>query len=276
MSGVVRASYELGTLTPELHDRFVGAVSHLPCGFESIIKLIRYRFGVKPLTRRDAYARNIGYAFDWRGDPRVEPPEEHLDEPARDLRREHPLGRRVERADVQRARVAQRGGRRTRRERLVHVDEVERRVVEQRLDRARHVDRHRHAAAAPPEPAGPRNDTVVLTLDRLGSDLEYKFHLAANQTFLYSWTATGLVEFDFHGEPDRPSRPGEFSSYEAKQGLNGSGSFQAPFDGRHGWYFRNYEEGAVTVTLRTWGMASVIRVRPLGRISLTIIAYEAP
>jgi phospholipase C len=52
-----------------------GHVDHGTYGFESIIKLIRHRFGVKPLTRRDAYARNIGYAFDWRGKPRVEPPE---------------------------------------------------------------------------------------------------------------------------------------------------------------------------------------------------------
>jgi phospholipase C len=51
-----------------------GHVDHGTYGFESIIKLIRHRFGIKALTRRDAYARNIGYAFDWRGDPR-EPPE---------------------------------------------------------------------------------------------------------------------------------------------------------------------------------------------------------
>jgi phospholipase C len=52
-----------------------GHVDHGTYGFESIIKFIRYRFGQKALTRRDAYARNIGYAFDWRGTPQVEPPE---------------------------------------------------------------------------------------------------------------------------------------------------------------------------------------------------------
>ena len=45
-----------------------GHVDHGTYGFESIIKFIRYRFGQKALTRRDAYARNIGYAFDWRGE----------------------------------------------------------------------------------------------------------------------------------------------------------------------------------------------------------------
>jgi phospholipase C len=57
-----------------------GHVDHGTYGFESIIKLIRYRFGAKALTRRDAYARNIGYALDWKAKPRLEPPE--LPDPA--------------------------------------------------------------------------------------------------------------------------------------------------------------------------------------------------
>jgi hypothetical protein len=108
-----------------------------------------------------------------------------------------------------------------------------------------------------PEPAAPRNDTVTIRLDGL-SDNEYKFHLEANQSMLYEWTSTGVVNFDFHGEPDDPSRPGEFASYEAKQGLNGSGSFQAPFTGRHGWYFQNVNNEPVTITLRTWGYYDVV------------------
>ena len=83
--------------------------------------------------------------------PRVQAPEEQLDEPARDLRREHSLGGRVEAADVQRARVAQRGGGRAGRERLVHVHDVERGALEQRVDRVARVERQRHACrrAAP-------------------------------------------------------------------------------------------------------------------------------
>ncbi len=61
------------------------------------------------------------------GRARVQAAEEALDEAARHQRREQPLGGRVERADVERARVAQRGVGGARRERLVHVHEVERR-----------------------------------------------------------------------------------------------------------------------------------------------------
>ena len=83
-----------------------------------------------------------------RGAP-VEAPEQQLHHPARDLGREQPLGGAVEAPDVQRARMAQRRRGRAGRERLVHVHEVELGVLEQVLQRARHVERQRHRAAAP-------------------------------------------------------------------------------------------------------------------------------
>ena len=79
--------------------------------------------------------------------PRVEAPEDELHDLARDLRGDDALGRRVEGADVERARVAQRRAGHARRERLVDVAEVERGALEQVGDRARDVDRQRCAAA---------------------------------------------------------------------------------------------------------------------------------
>ena len=55
----------------------------------------------------------------------VEAAEEDLDERPRDLGREDPLGRLVEAADVERPRVTQRRRSGARRERVVHVDDVE-------------------------------------------------------------------------------------------------------------------------------------------------------
>src|SRR5205807_4041510 len=49
-----------------------GHVDHSIYGFESILKLIRYRFGVPPLTPRDLYAHNIAHAFDFEN-PHFEP-----------------------------------------------------------------------------------------------------------------------------------------------------------------------------------------------------------
>jgi phospholipase C len=42
-----------------------GAVNHMLCGFESIIKLITYRFGLGSLTTRDYQANNIGLSMNW-------------------------------------------------------------------------------------------------------------------------------------------------------------------------------------------------------------------
>src|SRR3954470_1045580 len=46
-------------------------VNHSVFGFESILKLIEYRFGLQPLNKRDANATNIGLAFDWDSKPRL-------------------------------------------------------------------------------------------------------------------------------------------------------------------------------------------------------------
>jgi phospholipase C len=51
-----------------------GHVDHDVYGFESILKMIEYRFGLEPLTRRDAYARNIARSFDFESRPRLERP----------------------------------------------------------------------------------------------------------------------------------------------------------------------------------------------------------
>ncbi len=42
-----------------------GRVSHATLGFESILKLISYKFGLGYLTRRHKYALNIGRTFNW-------------------------------------------------------------------------------------------------------------------------------------------------------------------------------------------------------------------
>jgi phospholipase C len=52
-----------------------GHVSHGVFGFESILKMIEYRFGVGPLTRRDAYAHNIARSFDFESKPRLQIPD---------------------------------------------------------------------------------------------------------------------------------------------------------------------------------------------------------
>lgn len=50
-----------------------GHVDHSVYGFESILKMIRYRYGLPPLGPRDLYANNIAHAFDFEH-PNLTPP----------------------------------------------------------------------------------------------------------------------------------------------------------------------------------------------------------
>jgi phospholipase C len=52
-----------------------GHVDHSIYGFESILKMIRYRYGIPPLTLRDLYANNIAAAFDFSSKPNYEIPD---------------------------------------------------------------------------------------------------------------------------------------------------------------------------------------------------------
>ena len=52
-----------------------GHVDHGIYGFESVLKMIEYRFDLAPLTIRDRYAKNIARSFAWDDKPRLEPPE---------------------------------------------------------------------------------------------------------------------------------------------------------------------------------------------------------
>jgi phospholipase C len=52
-----------------------GHVAHSIYGFESILKMIEYRYALAPLTRRDAYAQNIARSFDFQSKPRLELPD---------------------------------------------------------------------------------------------------------------------------------------------------------------------------------------------------------
>src|SRR4029079_12583760 len=79
-----------------------------------------------------------------------------------------------------------------------------------------------------------------------------KYHLAKDATMLFSWSASGEVVQDFHGDRDGATSD-EPQSYNKELRQKGDGSFVAPFSGIHGWYWENLGDEPVTVTLRTAG-----------------------
>lgn len=98
-----------------------------------------------------------------------------------------------------------------------------------------------------------RSDEMTITLPP-HSGAEIKAHMQAGDSFVFRWEAKGgPVKLDMHGEPPNAA-DGEFTSYwKEKQLEEAQGSFTAPFDGTHGWYWRNKGEAPVTITVRTSG-----------------------
>jgi hypothetical protein len=86
--------------------------------------------------------------------------------------------------------------------------------------------------------------------------IEMKYHMRKGASLVYTWKATGKVQFEFHGEPDQKPRPDYFESYmlDNKTGQDHSyGSFIAPSTGLHGWFLQNKERQDVRLRLTVTG-----------------------
>jgi hypothetical protein len=96
-----------------------------------------------------------------------------------------------------------------------------------------------------------RSDEMTVTLAP-HTGAEIKARMAKGDHLIFRWDATGPVKADMHGEP--PGKTGAFTTYWKEKDLtNGQGAFTAPFEGIHGWYWRNKGETPVTVTVKTSG-----------------------
>jgi hypothetical protein len=81
--------------------------------------------------------------------------------------------------------------------------------------------------------------------------VEFKYRLAQGASMLFSWTASGDVIHDFHGDPDAsPEKP---QSYDKRPRRRADGSFTAPFSGIHGWFWENPGGSSVTIRLSSAG-----------------------
>ncbi len=112
------------------------------------------------------------------------------------------------------------------------------------------------AAAEPAAPvAGVRTEEVRLTLAP-NEGTEVKATMRAGEQFDYAWSTDGAeVRFELHGE-ELNAAADEYTSYEKGASKGGSGTFRAPFDGTHGWYWRNRSGAPVTITVRATGTFS--------------------
>lgn len=101
------------------------------------------------------------------------------------------------------------------------------------------------------EPAGgPRNDEMSVTL-KPGQGAEVKLQMVKGAKASYEWvSAGGPVNHDTHGDNPTGAKHSFSKGTEVERD---AGELMAPFDGNHGWFWRNRTEGDVTVTLKVSG-----------------------
>jgi hypothetical protein len=95
--------------------------------------------------------------------------------------------------------------------------------------------------------------TIELTLGP-EQETEIKTVMRSSKVFAYTWkTDRGTVYCDLHGHD--PAAGSEFfvRYREDQEGAGATGSLVAPFDGEHGWYWLNYNDFPVTITLTVTG-----------------------
>lgn len=108
-----------------------------------------------------------------------------------------------------------------------------------------------------------KTETVIINLAMDGST-EYKAIMKQGDAVVFHWkTNRGNVYYDYHGH-DAAFGDEFFTRYDEGEGSERSGSMVAPYDGQHGWYFLNIEEGPTTITLNVSGFFDEIIEIELG------------
>ena len=97
----------------------------------------------------------------------------------------------------------------------------------------------------------PRTDTLTLTIAP-GKGVQVRTQVDAGQGFVFLWTATADLFMDMHGEPAESAETYTAYAIGAKQ-RQASGTFVAPFTGKHGWYWQNPSLVPVTVKVVVTG-----------------------
>ena len=83
--------------------------------------------------------------------------------------------------------------------------------------------------------------------------VEYKYQLSEGSTMIFSWVATGELEFDMHADPEGMEGEEGVESFDKGSASSGSGIYHSPFTGIHGWFWENRSFEQVLVQLDSAG-----------------------
>jgi hypothetical protein len=108
----------------------------------------------------------------------------------------------------------------------------------------------------PPEIQYSKREDIITVVVPSEKGIEYKFKSLKYGSIKYEWaTDKGIVYIDFHGEvkQDNPPKNVFYESYTLAYSNNMAGTLTAPFEGKHGWYFRNETKEDIVVTIKLNG-----------------------
>ncbi len=112
------------------------------------------------------------------------------------------------------------------------------------------------AVASPAKPlaneAGSKRENTMTFKLKSGEAAEIKLAMSKHSKVRYEWsTSGGSVNYDTHGDQGSAIKYHGYGKGQDKTG--DTGTLQAAFDGKHGWYWRNRSGAEVTITLKTSG-----------------------
>lgn len=97
-----------------------------------------------------------------------------------------------------------------------------------------------------------REDTIEIPI-AAGKGLEYKLHMMPGAKVQHEWSVEGgELYYDFHGEPQGDTT-GYYESFAIATSAGMSGLFYAPWEGSHGWYWKNKTDKAMIIKLTLKG-----------------------
>jgi hypothetical protein len=82
--------------------------------------------------------------------------------------------------------------------------------------------------------------------------VEYSYVMQQGQTLIFSWQASAEVVYNLHSSPE--GGPADYAqSFASGRARQQSGTYTAPFNGRHGWFWENRNAQTLELQISTAG-----------------------
>ena len=105
-----------------------------------------------------------------------------------------------------------------------------------------------------------REETIAIEIAP-NQGLEYKVHMMPGAKLQHNWNVEGgELYFDFHGEPAGDTT-GYYESFAVSTAGDARGLFYAPFEGSHGWYWKNKGDTPLVIKLKLKGSYKAIGLK---------------